>query len=126
MGDPMAIVDLVSSLAFVMEVPQSEVRIDFCGLRPGEKLDEELFFEDEQRAATSHSLVTRASRPQRPLSAVRQWLGELKNAVAGGDAQTAGHTLLEIVSADCADLVAVANEQPDAEGLIENTVEQQG
>jgi FlaA1/EpsC-like NDP-sugar epimerase len=126
MGDPLAIVDLVSSLAFVMQVPQSEVRIDYCGLRPGEKLDEELFFEDEQHAATSHSLVTRVNRPQRPLSLVRHWLGELKNAVAGGDAQTAGHTLMEIVTADCADLVAVANEQPDAEGLIENTVEQQG
>lgn len=126
MGDPLTIVDLVSSLAFVMRVPQSEVQIDYCGLRPGEKLDEELFFEDEQRAATSHSLVTRASRPQRPLSIVRQWLGELKNAVAGGESQTAAHTLMEIVAADCADLVAVATEQPDAEGLIENTVEQQG
>jgi hypothetical protein len=57
---------------------------------------------------------------------VRHWLGELKNAVAGGDAQTAGQTLMEIVGADCADLVAVANEEPDAESLIENTVEQQG
>jgi FlaA1/EpsC-like NDP-sugar epimerase len=126
MGDPLAIVDLVSSLAFVMQVPESDVRINYCGLRPGEKLDEELFFEDEQRAATSHSLVTRASRPGRPLSVVRHWLGELKNAVAGGDPRAAADTLLEIVATDCADLGAVATEQPAAEHLIENTVEQQG
>lgn len=126
MGDPIAIVDLVSSLAFVMQVPQSEVQIGYCGLRPGEKLNEELFFEDEQRTATSHPLVTRANRPQRPLSVVRHWLGDLKNAVAGGDSHAAGHTLMEIVAADCSDLVAVAEEPADADQLVENTVEQQG
>lgn len=122
MGDPISIVDLVSGLAFVMRVPQSEVRIDYCGLRPGEKLDEELFFEDEQRTATSHALVTHATRPHRPLSVVRHWLAELKNAVANGDQRAAARTLTEIVAADCADLFAV----PCAESLIENTAEQQG
>jgi FlaA1/EpsC-like NDP-sugar epimerase len=126
MGDPIAIVDLLSSLAFVMQVPQSAVRIHYCGLRPGEKLNEELFFEDEQRTATSHALVTRANRPQRPLSVVRHWLGDLKNAVAGGDSHAAAHMLMQIVAADCCDLVAVANEPSDADQLVENTVEQQG
>jgi FlaA1/EpsC-like NDP-sugar epimerase len=126
MGNPIAIVDLVSSLAFVMNVPQSEVQINYCGLRPGEKLDEKLFFEDEHHAATSHALVTRANRPQRPLSMVRQWLGDLKNAVAGGDSHAAAQTLMELVAADCSDLVAVANEPSDADQLVENTVEQQG
>ena len=126
MGDPIAIVDLVSSLAFVMQVPQNEVQIDYCGLRPGEKLDEELFFEDERHAATSHALVTRANRPQRPLSVVRHWLGDLKNAVAGGDSHAAAHTLMHIVAADCSALTTVFNEPSDADQLVENTVEQQG
>lgn len=126
MGDPLAIVDVVSSLAFVMQVPQSEVRIDYCGLRPGEKLDEELFFEDERRTATSHALVTRANRMQRPLSLVRHWLGDLKSAVASGDSHAAAQTLMAIVATDCADLVAVANEPSDSGILVENTVEQQG
>jgi FlaA1/EpsC-like NDP-sugar epimerase len=126
MGDPIAIVDLVSSLAFVMQVPPHEVHIDYCGLRPGEKLDEELFFEDERRTATSHALVTRATRPHRPLSAVRHWLAELKNAVANGDQRAAALALTEIVTADCADLVAAARERPDEELLIQDPVEQQG
>lgn len=126
MGDPIAIVDLVSSLAFVMQVPWNDVHIDYCGLRAGEKLDEELFFEDERHAATSHPLVARATRPHRPLSVVRHWLAELKNAVANGDQRSAALALMEIVANDCADLVSAAGQRPEEESVIENTVEQPG
>jgi FlaA1/EpsC-like NDP-sugar epimerase len=106
MGEPIRIADLVSSLAFVMHIPPEQVRIQYCGLRPGEKLDEELFFEDERHESTSHPLVIRAVRAARPLDDVRQWLGELKSAVAGRP-DAAGHTLLEIVAADCSGLVPI-------------------
>jgi len=107
MGESIPIVELVSSIAFVMKVPREEVRIEFCGLRPGEKLDEELFYEDEHREATSHPLVIRVNRPARPLEEVRQWLGELKSAVAG-PADTAFHAIMDIAAADCAGLVPVS------------------
>ena len=107
MGEPIRIADLVSSLAFVMHIPPEQVRIQYCGLRPGEKLDEELFFEDERQESTSHPLVIRAVRAARPLDDVRQWLGELKNAVAG-QPEAAGQTLLDIVASDCRDLVPIA------------------
>lgn len=107
MGDPIPIVELVSSIAFVMKVPPDRVRIRFCGLRPGEKLDEELFYEDERREATSHPLVVRVSRPTRPLEEVRQWLGELRSAAAG-PADAAAHVIMDIAAADCADLVPVS------------------
>jgi FlaA1/EpsC-like NDP-sugar epimerase len=106
MGEPIRIVDLVSSLAYVMHLPTEQVRIRYCGLRPGEKLDEELFFEDERREATSHPLVIRAVRAARPLDEVRQWMGDLKSAVAGPP-EAAGHALLDIVSSDCSSLVPV-------------------
>jgi len=106
MGEPIRIVELVSSLAYVMHVPPEQVRIRYCGLRPGEKLDEELFFEDERQEATSHPLVMRALRTARPLDEVRQWMGELKSAVAGPP-EAAGHALLDIVSTDCRSLVPV-------------------
>lgn len=106
MGEPIRIADLVSSLAFVMQVPPDQVRIQYCGLRPGEKLDEELFFEDERREPTSHPLVIRAVRAARPLDDVRQWLGELKSAVAGAP-EAAGQTLMELVATDCSSLVPI-------------------
>jgi len=101
MGEAIPIVDLVSSLAFVMDVPPGEVRIEYCGLRPGEKLEEELFFADENREPTANDLVMRATRPPRSLTDVRTWLAELKSVAAAGDQAGALETLMEVVAADC-------------------------
>jgi len=118
MGRPIRIVDLVGNIAFVMHVPPEEVRIEFVGLRPGEKLDEELFFEDEVRESTANPLVIRARRAARPLDEVRQWLGELKAAVIDNP-ETAYHALMDIVSADCSSLEPVARVAPAGEQLAE-------
>jgi FlaA1/EpsC-like NDP-sugar epimerase len=100
MGAPIRIVDLVGSIASVMRVPHDEVRLEFCGLRPGEKLTEELFFADERRDPTINPLVTRVTRPQRAIAEVREWLGDLKTAAADG-APAALRVLMDIVAADC-------------------------
>jgi len=100
MGRSIRIVDLVGNLAFVMQVPPDDVKIAYVGLRPGEKLDEELFFEDESREPTPNPLVIRTRRPARPLDEVRQWLAELK-AVAADRPEHAFETLMDIVAADC-------------------------
>jgi len=107
MGESILVTDLVHSLAFVMDIPHSKVAITFCGLRPGEKLDEELFFEDEHREVTPNPLVIHVQRPIRSLDTVRGWLAELKS-VAIGDPETAAQTLMDIVSSDCGGLVAPA------------------
>ena len=86
-----------------MHVPQADVRIEYCGLRPGEKLDEELFFEVERRDATPNPLVIRVHRPARPMNEVRSWLAELKSAV-NTDPNTAVQILMGIVSSDCGHL----------------------
>ena len=113
MGESIPIVELVKSIAFVMRMPPDEVRIEFCGLRPGEKLDEELFYEDERRESTSHPLVVRVSRPGRPLEEVRQWLGELKSACAG-PTESAFHAIMDITAADCAALVPIVKRDEPA------------
>ena len=99
MGAPIPIVDLVSRLAYVMRVPQDEVRIEFCGLRPGEKLSEELFFADEEHEATINPLVTRVTRPVRQLAEVRQWVATLKAAAADGP-DVAIAALMDIAAGD--------------------------
>ena len=105
MGDSLRMVDLVHSLAFLMRVPREDVNIRYCGLRPGEKLDEELFFEDESRELTDNPLVTRVTRPTRSLDEVRGWLAELKDAAAS-DPQAAAAVLMGIALNDCGTHVA--------------------
>jgi FlaA1/EpsC-like NDP-sugar epimerase len=47
-------------------IPQNEVKIVFTGLRPGEKLFEDLFYEFERRQNTSVEKVLRTSSPAVP------------------------------------------------------------
>ncbi|MDP8948583.1 MAG: polysaccharide biosynthesis protein [Actinomycetota bacterium] len=55
MGRPIQITDLASKMIEIMGAPH--VQIKFIGLRPGEKLKEELFEESEQRVPTDHPMV---------------------------------------------------------------------
>lgn len=67
MGQPVRIVDLVHSYAAQMHVRPEKLEIRFTGLRPGEKLDEELFGKLEERIGTAHPKIM-ATVP-RPLPA---------------------------------------------------------
>ncbi len=100
MGEPIRIVDMVHSLAYVMKIPPEEVDIRYCGLRPGEKLDEELFFVDELQSRTTSPLVVQVSRPARSLAEVRHWITDLLVAIEKGPAE-AGRVLLDIAEQDC-------------------------
>ena len=57
MGRPVRILDLARKMIEIMGAPN--VRIKFVGLRPGEKLSEELSEEDEQMTPTDHQMVFR-------------------------------------------------------------------
>ncbi len=59
MGRPVAITDLARKMIEIMGAPN--VNIKFVGLRPGEKLKEELFEEGEEREPTGHQMVFRLS-----------------------------------------------------------------
>src|ERR687898_344234 len=59
MGRPVAITDLARKMIEIMGAPN--VKIKFVGLRPGEKLKEELSEEGEQRDTTDHQMVFRLS-----------------------------------------------------------------
>ena len=57
MGRPVRITDLARKMIEIMGAPN--VQIKFIGLRPGEKLKEELFEEGEERRQTDHPMVFR-------------------------------------------------------------------
>jgi FlaA1/EpsC-like NDP-sugar epimerase len=59
MGEPIRILDMAKTLVQLSGIPPEEVKIVFTGLRPGEKLFEELFYDFERRLNTAAHKVFR-------------------------------------------------------------------
>ena len=58
MGEPVKIVDLAKNLILLSGLqPDRDIKIQFTGLRPGEKLFEELNLQDEHLVPTSHDKI---------------------------------------------------------------------
>lgn len=67
MGDPIRIVDLARDLIRLSGLEEGrDIEIKFTGVRPGEKLYEELFFGAEMAAPTTHEKVLRARHVSLP------------------------------------------------------------
>jgi FlaA1/EpsC-like NDP-sugar epimerase len=58
MGEPVKIVDLAKNLILLSGLqPERDIEIQFTGLRPGEKMYEELNLQDEHLVPTSHAKI---------------------------------------------------------------------
>jgi len=58
MGEPVKVLYLAEQMIRLSgKVPEEDIKIEFTGLRPGEKLHEELFHSDENLTDTSHKKV---------------------------------------------------------------------
>jgi FlaA1/EpsC-like NDP-sugar epimerase len=69
MGEPVKILDLARSLIRLSGKSEHDVEIQFTGLREGEKLNEELFYEHEKVTPTSCARIKRTS------GSLRDWTG---------------------------------------------------
>ena len=78
MGEPVKIVDLARDLIRLSGLPEHAIEITFTGIRPGEKLYEELYFEDEQTLPTSHSKLRAAYHRPYSLDEVRRAVVQLE------------------------------------------------
>ncbi|WP_080437985.1 polysaccharide biosynthesis protein [Burkholderia ubonensis] len=86
MGQPVRIVDLARDLIRLYGFDESQIRISFSGLRPGEKLYEELLADDETASRTPHPKlrIARAREvPDHLLDDLLPWL--MQNRVLPDD-----------------------------------------
>jgi FlaA1/EpsC-like NDP-sugar epimerase len=81
MGDSIKIVDLARDLIALSGLRDGDVDIEFTGLRPGEKLFEELYFDDERRVTTSHPKVFCAMHRPAELAEVESLLDNLREVI---------------------------------------------
>src|SRR5204862_8067106 len=64
MGEPVKILELARNMIRLSgKEPETEIPIAFVGVRPGEKLHEELWTDGETVGPTPHPKILRAARP---------------------------------------------------------------
>jgi FlaA1/EpsC-like NDP-sugar epimerase len=85
MGEPVRIVDLARHMIRLSGFePDEDVEIVFTGLRPGEKLHEELVADEEEVARTSHARV-KVLRTMKTAAFPEIWLPRLQRCVERAD-----------------------------------------
>jgi len=95
MGEPVRIIDLAQNMIRLSgkepRLPEDpatssrDVRIAFVGSRPGEKIHEELWSEDDSVGETTHPKILRLSRPPVDPDWLEQQVAELEHLADDGD-----------------------------------------
>jgi FlaA1/EpsC-like NDP-sugar epimerase len=98
MGQPVRIVDLARKMVLLSGLaPGKDIHIEFTGVRPGEKLYEELSTDEEDTTATPHSKIRMLSGPRVTRGSLEIALEELRLAAQAGDAGDGLLALKELV-----------------------------
>jgi len=98
MGHPLRIGDLAERIIdWATPEGRPRVGIDIIGLRPGEKLREELTTQELEMKATSHPRISYARQLDVSRTAIQQAVTRLRRACATGDAAMALETLIKAV-----------------------------
>jgi FlaA1/EpsC-like NDP-sugar epimerase len=87
MGEPVRIDDLARTMIRMMGLdvrdeanPDGDIAIQYVGLRPGEKLYEELLIDEERTTATEHPRIRQNKEPFLPVTVLERELAKLEAA----------------------------------------------
>jgi FlaA1/EpsC-like NDP-sugar epimerase len=98
MGEPVKIVDLARKLILLSGLkPDKQIRIEFSGMRPGEKLYEELSTSCEETVPTQHDKIKIFTGNQALDCDLEEWLDTLREACTLRDTGRALVRLKELV-----------------------------
>lgn len=98
MGEPVKIYDLAKNLIRLSGfVPDKDIMIEITGLRPGEKLYEELLMNEEGLEKTSHSKIFIGKPLEISIDDIHEKLDELSTALATGSNSTVRACLSRVV-----------------------------
>jgi FlaA1/EpsC-like NDP-sugar epimerase len=98
MGEPVKISELASNLIRLSGLePDREIRITFTGLRPGEKLFEELSLEQEGIKATTHEKIRVFDGGEVRFQQVQAWLDALSSTLETKNVHQLVQTLQKMV-----------------------------
>jgi FlaA1/EpsC-like NDP-sugar epimerase len=98
MGEPIKIKNLAERLIFLSgKRPYKDIDIVFTGLRPGEKLYEELFYEAENHIPTKRAKILIA-QSNAPAGALNKYFLDMENYIEKNDVQNIVLTLRQILA----------------------------
>jgi FlaA1/EpsC-like NDP-sugar epimerase len=99
MGEPVKILDLARNMIRLSgKEPERDVPIAYVGVRPGEKLHEELWGPDEEVKPTTHPKILRVKRGGADPALLADELAELERLVEGGETLDVVSRLRALVS----------------------------
>ena len=103
MGEPVKISELASKMVHLMgftvkdeNTPDGDIEIEYSGLRPGEKLYEELLIGDNA-TGTSHPRILRAEEESYSWNEIQTYLERLEQAIGRLDCEEVRQLLVEVV-----------------------------
>jgi FlaA1/EpsC-like NDP-sugar epimerase len=91
MGKPVKIVDLAKDLIRLSGLSPDDIQIVFTGMRPGEKLYEELYLDDEETLPTPHPKLRVSYHRPFDIDELNQTLDELRSLGGASDELIRAH-----------------------------------
>ncbi|CAN5909890.1 nucleoside-diphosphate sugar epimerase/dehydratase [soil metagenome] len=113
MGEPVKIVDLARDLIRLSGfTPDEDIAISFSGMRPGEKLFEELSFDAEKAEKTRHEKIFVGTFRPYPWETVERGLSELQGLSDGSSGDRIRESFVRLVPEYTPEALALSQKPP--------------